>query len=186
MDPSRWVEAAVSQSPWCSWKITPFESLPDLWRPLSGPPLARGGCSNSSPPRGMCVTAGTACWCLGRELSYDVIHYIVVGGLVVSNISRRNFTIFGSASLLLAALRVGGSRAEPLEMPVGLQLYTIYSELEKDLEGTLSRIAALGIREVELLDFPGRKPKDCAGPWIFRDPAPHQRRRCLRLHHAEG
>jgi sugar phosphate isomerase/epimerase len=45
-------------------------------------------------------------------------------------------------------------------VPIGLQLYTVYSELEKDFEGTLGRIAAIGIREVELLEFPGRKPAD--------------------------
>jgi sugar phosphate isomerase/epimerase len=49
-------------------------------------------------------------------------------------------------------------RADPLGIPIGLQLNTVYSELEEDFAGTLSRIAAIGIREVELLEFPGRKP----------------------------
>lgn len=74
------------------------------------------------------------------------------------SVSRRGFISTGSVSLALAA--VGWSQADPLGIPIGLQLYTVYSELEKDFEGTLSRIAAIGIREVELLDFPNRKPRD--------------------------
>ena len=72
-------------------------------------------------------------------------------------VSRRTFTSTGSAVLALGALGVEQSRADPLSIPIGLQLYTVYSELEKDFEGTLSRIAAIGVREVELLDFPNRK-----------------------------
>jgi sugar phosphate isomerase/epimerase len=75
-------------------------------------------------------------------------------------ISRRRFLSTASTSLALAALGVRGSRADPLGIPIGLQLYTVYSELEKDFEGTLSRIAAIGIREVELIEFPDRKPAD--------------------------
>jgi sugar phosphate isomerase/epimerase len=76
------------------------------------------------------------------------------------SISRRSFISTGSATLALAAVGVEQSRADPLGIPIGLQLYTVYSELEKDFEGTLSRIAAIGIRDIELFAFPNRKPKD--------------------------
>jgi sugar phosphate isomerase/epimerase len=76
------------------------------------------------------------------------------------SVSRRSFISTGSAGLALAALGMERGQADPLGIPIGLQLYTVYSEIDKDFEGTLSRIAAIGIREVELIDFPNRKPKE--------------------------
>ena len=42
----------------------------------------------------------------------------------------------------------------------GMQLYTVRRELEKDFEGTLARVAALGYREVEFAGYFGRTPKE--------------------------
>lgn len=42
--------------------------------------------------------------------------------------------------------------------PVGLQLYTVRSEMQKDFEGTLARVAAIGYREVEFAGYFGRSP----------------------------
>ena len=64
------------------------------------------------------------------------------------SVSRRSFISTGSAGLALAALGMEPGQADPLGIPIGLQLYTVYSEIDKDFEGTLSRIAAIGIREV--------------------------------------
>jgi len=57
--------------------------------------------------------------------------------------------------------RAAGSR------PVGLQLYTVTSKIEADLDGTLKRIAEIGYREVESAfsmkgGFYGMKPKEFA------------------------
>ena len=41
---------------------------------------------------------------------------------------------------------------------VGAQLYTVRGELKRDFEGTLSRVAALGYREVEFAGYFGRTP----------------------------
>lgn len=41
-------------------------------------------------------------------------------------------------------------KANPLDRPIGLQLYTVGEQLDKDFHGTLKRIAAIGYREVEL------------------------------------
>lgn len=41
---------------------------------------------------------------------------------------------------------------------VGVQLYTVRVLLEKDFEGTLARLAAIGFREVEFVDYHGRAP----------------------------
>jgi sugar phosphate isomerase/epimerase len=46
---------------------------------------------------------------------------------------------------------------------VGLQLYTVRHELERDFEGTLTRVATTGYREVEFAGYFGRTPKDVRG-----------------------
>jgi sugar phosphate isomerase/epimerase len=43
---------------------------------------------------------------------------------------------------------------------IGMQLYTVRRELEKDFEGTLTRVAALGYREVEFAGYFGRGPAE--------------------------
>ena len=40
--------------------------------------------------------------------------------------------------------------ARPLPMPIGLQLYTVGTEMEADPAGTLKKVAAVGYKEVEL------------------------------------
>ncbi len=50
-------------------------------------------------------------------------------------------------------------RAARLET-IGLQLYTVRRDLEKDFEGTLAQVAKVGFREVELAGLFGRAPKD--------------------------
>jgi sugar phosphate isomerase/epimerase len=40
-------------------------------------------------------------------------------------------------------------RADPLGLPIGLQLYTVGSDLQKDWDGTLKKIADIGYRSVE-------------------------------------
>jgi|HubBroStandDraft_1064217.scaffolds.fasta_scaffold124014_1 sugar phosphate isomerase/epimerase len=41
-------------------------------------------------------------------------------------------------------------RANPLNRPIGLQLYTVGDQMAKDFNGTLKQIAAIGYKEVEL------------------------------------
>lgn len=63
----------------------------------------------------------------------------------------------------LAILREPELGANPYGMPVGLQLYTVRDHLEKDLEGTLERVAAIGYKVVELggtFTFYDRKPAE--------------------------
>src|ERR1044072_7070664 len=42
---------------------------------------------------------------------------------------------------------------------IGLQLYTVRRELEKDFEGTLAKVAALGFSEVEFAGYFNRPPE---------------------------
>lgn len=77
-------------------------------------------------------------------------------------LSRRQFlknSGYGFAAAGLTGVAVNGF-ADPLGIPVGLQLYTLGAELKKDFEGTLQKVAAIGIREVELVTYPDRKPAD--------------------------
>ena len=75
-------------------------------------------------------------------------------------ISRRAFLKTASASAACAALWKGVPRlmAEPLGLPLGLQLYSVRDILPKDYEGTLKQLSAIGYREVEAAGFFGRTP----------------------------
>jgi sugar phosphate isomerase/epimerase len=44
--------------------------------------------------------------------------------------------------------------------PIGVQLYTVRNELQRDFEGTLTRVAEIGYREVELAGFFDRSAED--------------------------
>jgi len=43
---------------------------------------------------------------------------------------------------------------------IGLQLYSVRNQTKTDLEGTLTKIRALGIRELEGIDFYGKSVTD--------------------------
>ena len=60
-------------------------------------------------------------------------------------------------------------KANPLGLPIGLQLYTVREQLQKDFDGTLKQVAAAGYQEVEMAGFYNRtaaevrKSLDAAG-----------------------
>jgi sugar phosphate isomerase/epimerase len=67
-------------------------------------------------------------------------------------------------SALGAATVLGGAGigrnlwANPYGKPIGLQLYTVRDELEKDVPGTIKKVAAIGYKEVEIYDLYGMAP----------------------------
>jgi sugar phosphate isomerase/epimerase len=75
-------------------------------------------------------------------------------------ISRRAFLKTASISGAGLALwnKVPRLLANPLGLPLGLQLYSVRDILPKDYEGTLRQLAAMGYREVEGAGFFGRTP----------------------------
>ncbi|HMD15785.1 MAG TPA: sugar phosphate isomerase/epimerase [Terriglobales bacterium] len=77
-------------------------------------------------------------------------------------ISRRTFLQTASASAVGAAVwsRVPRLMANPLGLPIGLQLYSVRDLLPRDYEGTLRQIGALGYREVEAAGFFGHSPSE--------------------------
>jgi sugar phosphate isomerase/epimerase len=54
-----------------------------------------------------------------------------------------------------AAVCAPSARANPLGLPVGIQLYTVNDLLQQDLPGTLHRLRAIGFGEVESFSFGG-------------------------------
>lgn len=66
-------------------------------------------------------------------------------------VSRRNF--LKGAAAFAAMLEAQGAWANPLGLPLGLQLYSVREFLPKDYEGTLKQLAAMGFQEVEAAGF---------------------------------
>jgi sugar phosphate isomerase/epimerase len=67
-------------------------------------------------------------------------------------LSRRSFLKTAAATGVTASyfLEPATVNASPLNLPIGLQLYTVGPELDKDPIGTLKRVAAVGYKQVEL------------------------------------
>lgn len=62
----------------------------------------------------------------------------------------------GAAAALATAAALCRPDAAAGVQPVGLQLYTVIADLERDFEGTLRAVAAIGYREVETMGSFGR------------------------------
>jgi sugar phosphate isomerase/epimerase len=72
---------------------------------------------------------------------------------------RRNF--LRNASMGITAAVVGSQfpellHANPYGKPIGLQLYTLRDQLEKDVPGTIKHISAIGIHDVEIYSLYGK------------------------------
>lgn len=60
-----------------------------------------------------------------------------------------------------AARAAGSSPPTPLTgRAIGVQLYTLRSEMQRDVEGTLARVAGIGYREVEFAGYYDKSPAD--------------------------
>jgi len=66
--------------------------------------------------------------------------------------SRRDFLCATAASAVAAPFffESASMQASPLNKPIGLQLYTVGADLDKDPVATLKRVAAVGYKQVEL------------------------------------
>jgi sugar phosphate isomerase/epimerase len=78
--------------------------------------------------------------------------------------NRRSFlrTSVLGATALAATRTPGGLFANPYGKPIGLQLYTLRDQLQKDMPGTLKAVAAIGITEVEIYDLYGKTAAEFA------------------------
>ncbi|HEX8186652.1 MAG TPA: sugar phosphate isomerase/epimerase [Blastocatellia bacterium] len=78
--------------------------------------------------------------------------------------NRRSFlsnTLYGAlGGLCLAKSNPAASLLKKKKLSsIGLQLYTVRREMEKDFEGTLAKVAALGFSEVEFAGYFNRTPE---------------------------
>ena len=73
------------------------------------------------------------------------------------SISRRGFLAAGAAAIGGISAIARRAAADPIGLPIGLQLYTVRGRAAKDFEGTLKEVAAIGYQEVELYSFFDRK-----------------------------
>ena len=78
--------------------------------------------------------------------------------------SRRKFvkTAVAAAGCGLVAVlpEVPGKMGSPLNLPIGLQLYTVGKEMDRDPAGTLKAVAAVGYKQVELSPLGKTPPKE--------------------------
>ncbi len=78
------------------------------------------------------------------------------------SLDRRSFLRMGAAAVACGAAALPGKRAmaNPLGLPLGLQLYSVREMLAKDYLGTLKQLAAIGYQEVEAAGFYGHTPEE--------------------------
>jgi sugar phosphate isomerase/epimerase len=67
-----------------------------------------------------------------------------------TDVSRRSFLQTATAGLAAPIALSPSMRANPMNVPIGLQLYTVGKEMDADPFGTLARVAAIGYKTVEL------------------------------------
>jgi sugar phosphate isomerase/epimerase len=91
--------------------------------------------------------------------------------------SRRSF--LKTSGALAAAACVGADRlmGERLQVPIGLQLYSVRNLLPKDFEGTLHQLAAAGYKEVEAAGYFDKTAAD------FGNALNRAGLKCLSTHH---
>ena len=77
-------------------------------------------------------------------------------------ISRRSFIKTSTFTAASAALLGGSNLAfgKNTLKTIGVQLYTVRNEMQKDFDGTLKTVAALGYKEFEFAGYNNRSPKD--------------------------
>jgi sugar phosphate isomerase/epimerase len=76
-------------------------------------------------------------------------------------LSRRSFLVSAGAGLAAGSFNYAFANHH-IKIPLGIQLWTVKSEAEKDLEGTLRKVYAAGFREIEFAGYYGKAPADLA------------------------
>jgi sugar phosphate isomerase/epimerase len=94
--------------------------------------------------------------------------------------SRRTFLKAAGALTTAALLDAGSLAAAPVNLPIGLQLYSVRNLLPKDFDGTLHQLSAAGYREVEAAGYYNRTAKE------FRHSMDEAGLRCVSTHHPLG
>src|SRR5688572_22953140 len=79
----------------------------------------------------------------------------------VKMVSRRSFLLSAGAGVTAGSMLSSFAFANHHgKIPLGIQLWTVKSEADKDLEGTLRKVYAAGFREIEFAGYYGKNPAD--------------------------
>src|SRR4029450_713888 len=80
-----------------------------------------------------------------------------MAGLRETRMTLDRRTFIGTMGAALLAAR----RAAAATIPrLGAQLYTVRTEMQKDFEGTLAKVAAIGFKEVEFAGYFNHTPEE--------------------------
>ena len=79
---------------------------------------------------------------------------------LIKTTSRRTFVKAAASGLAASLLETPSLNANPLNLPIGLQLYTVGDEMDRDPGGTLKAVAAAGYKQVELSPLSKTPAKD--------------------------
>lgn len=74
--------------------------------------------------------------------------------------SRRSFVKASACGVAASLLEMPLTNASPLNLPIGLQLYTVGQEMDNDAAATLKAVAAAGYKQVELSPLAKTPAKD--------------------------
>lgn len=74
--------------------------------------------------------------------------------------NRRTFLTRLGAGLAVAPMTARAFAQTRHISPIGVQLYTVRTLMEKDFEGTIAKVAAVGFTEVEFAGYFNKAPKD--------------------------
>ena len=72
--------------------------------------------------------------------------------------NRREFLGTAAATVLFSRLAAFAADEHRLG-PIGLQLYTVRDQMEKDFDGSIAKVAATGYKEVEFAGYFKRTPQ---------------------------
>jgi sugar phosphate isomerase/epimerase len=75
-------------------------------------------------------------------------------------LSRRSFLVSAGAGIAAGSVMSCAWANHHESVPLGIQLWTVKSEAEKDLEGTLRKVYAAGFREIEFAGYYGKDPAE--------------------------
>jgi sugar phosphate isomerase/epimerase len=73
---------------------------------------------------------------------------------------RRTFIKVAASGVAASMLKIPLLQARPLDLPIGLQLYTVGHDMDTDPAGTLKAVAAAGYKAVELSPLSKTPPRD--------------------------
>ncbi len=73
---------------------------------------------------------------------------------------RRTFIQSSVATAIMASQPAWAADGTREVKPIGVQLYTVRTEMEKDFEGSIAKVASVGYKEVEFAGYFEHSPKD--------------------------